>query len=196
MEIQPSFATDYLASGPRLVAAAVATALCLLLAFAFLLLSVVSSKSKKPPSSSSPSAKQLASLKACDCPCTCGSSVPDSDSDSAPMAVGMTYANGGGAAEVAAAAERQSGASMMEQLVPEITTHALSYLDYPSLCRLSMTNSLMRKAANDDNAWKALYHKVRFGLASQMFCRIWCWQLDLCLFAVGLFFIACHCLGF
>lgn len=58
--------------------------------------------------------------------------------------------------------ERQSGASMMEQLVPEITTHALSYLDYPSLCRLSMTNSLMRKAANDDNAWKALYHKVTF----------------------------------
>lgn len=57
------------------------------------------------------------------------------------------------------AMERQSGASMMEQLVPEITTHALSYLDYPSLCRLSMTNSLMRKAANDDNAWKALYHK-------------------------------------
>ncbi|KAG6389719.1 hypothetical protein SASPL_151192 [Salvia splendens] len=57
------------------------------------------------------------------------------------------------------AGERQSGASMMEQLVPEITTHALSYLDYPSLCRLSMTNSLMRRAANDDNAWKALYHK-------------------------------------
>ncbi|KAG6577135.1 F-box protein SKIP8 [Cucurbita argyrosperma subsp. argyrosperma] len=55
--------------------------------------------------------------------------------------------------------ERQTGASMMEQLVPEITTHALSYLDYPSLCRLSMTNSLMRKAANDDSAWKALYHK-------------------------------------
>ncbi|GKV40011.1 hypothetical protein SLEP1_g47694 [Rubroshorea leprosula] len=55
--------------------------------------------------------------------------------------------------------ERQTGASMMEQLVPEITTHALSYLDYSSLCRLSMTNSLMRKAANDDNAWKALYHK-------------------------------------
>ncbi|XP_060206779.1 F-box protein SKIP8 isoform X2 [Lycium barbarum] len=55
--------------------------------------------------------------------------------------------------------EKLTGASMMEQLVPEITTHALSYLDYPSLCRLSMTNSLMRKAANDDNAWKALYHK-------------------------------------
>lgn len=60
------------------------------------------------------------------------------------------------------AVEKQTGASMMEQLVPEITTHALSYLDYTSLCRLSMTNSLMRKAANDDNAWKALYHKVLF----------------------------------
>ncbi|XP_042038732.1 F-box protein SKIP8-like isoform X1 [Salvia splendens] len=55
--------------------------------------------------------------------------------------------------------ERQSGASMIEQLMPEITTHALSYLDYRSLCRLSMTNSHMRKAANDDNAWKALYRK-------------------------------------
>ena len=60
--------------------------------------------------------------------------------------------------------KRQIGASMMEQLVPEITTHALSYLDYPSLCRLSMTNSSMRRAANDDNAWKALYHKVYFFL--------------------------------
>lgn len=60
------------------------------------------------------------------------------------------------------AVERQTGASMMEQLVPEITMHALSYLDYSSLCRLSMTNSLMRRAANDDNAWKALYHKVWF----------------------------------
>ncbi|KAK8963580.1 F-box protein SKIP8 [Platanthera guangdongensis] len=59
----------------------------------------------------------------------------------------------------AAAAERQSGASMMEQLVPEITTHTLSYLDCTSLCNLSMTNSAMRRAANDDNAWKALYHK-------------------------------------
>jgi hypothetical protein len=59
------------------------------------------------------------------------------------------------------APESGSGASMMEQLVPEITTHALSYLDYTSLCRLSMTNSAMRRAANDDGAWKALYHKVR-----------------------------------
>jgi hypothetical protein len=57
--------------------------------------------------------------------------------------------------------ESGGGASMMEQLVPEITTHALSYLDYTSLCRLSMTNSAMRRAANDDGAWKALYHKVR-----------------------------------
>lgn len=58
-----------------------------------------------------------------------------------------------------AATERQSGASMMEQLVPEITTHTLSYLDHSSLCNLSMTNSAMRRAANDDNAWKALFHK-------------------------------------
>lgn len=65
-------------------------------------------------------------------------------------------------AMAAVAEQRQTGASMMEQLVPEITTHALSYLDYPSLCRLSMTNSRMREAANDDNAWKALYHKVFF----------------------------------
>lgn len=75
--------------------------------------------------------------------------------------------------------ERQTGASMMEQLVPEITTHALSYLDYPSLCRLSMTNSLMRKAANDDNAWKALYHKVR------------CLVLDV----LGLEAVLVHCCG-
>ncbi|KAL1552737.1 F-box protein skip8 [Salvia divinorum] len=71
--------------------------------------------------------------------------------------VEMTVQVNGGAWENGV--ERQTGASMMEQLVPEITTHALSYLDYPSICRLSMTNSLMRKAANDDNVWKALYHK-------------------------------------
>lgn len=77
----------------------------------------------------------------------------------------VSYVNGGAGGEVVEmvpVVERQTGASMMEQLVPEITTHALSYLDYPSLCRLSMTNSSMRKAANDDNAWKALYHKVWF----------------------------------
>lgn len=74
----------------------------------------------------------------------------------------MALANGGSVSDempAMVAPATGTGASMMEQLVPEITTHALSYLDYPSLCRLSMTNSLMRKAANDDNAWKALYHK-------------------------------------
>lgn len=69
---------------------------------------------------------------------------------------------GGGERAEVLGSDDKAGVSMMEQLVPEITTHALSYLDYPSLCRLSMTNSLMRKAANDDNAWKALYHKVIF----------------------------------
>ncbi|KAG6467341.1 F-box protein SKIP8-like [Zingiber officinale] len=53
----------------------------------------------------------------------------------------------------------EAGGSMIEQLAPDITTHALSYLDYASLCRFSMTNSVMRKAANDDVAWKALYYK-------------------------------------
>lgn len=61
---------------------------------------------------------------------------------------------------VAEVEDRQAGGSMIEQLAPEITTHALSYLDYASLCRLSMTNSVMRKAANDDGNWKVLYHKV------------------------------------
>ncbi|GAV88849.1 SnoaL_3 domain-containing protein [Cephalotus follicularis] len=85
---------------------------------------------------------------------SCGDSkIPD-------YPTGVTaYMNGVGGGSKRVAAERLTGASMMEQLVPEITTHALSYLDYSSLCRLSMTNSLMRKAANDDNAWKALYHK-------------------------------------
>uniref|UniRef100_A0A7C9DGP6 F-box domain-containing protein n=1 Tax=Opuntia streptacantha TaxID=393608 RepID=A0A7C9DGP6_OPUST len=88
-----------------------------------------------------------------DCSCSCNGAVLNSDST-------VALANGGDEMPaMVAAAEKQTGASMMEQLVPEITTHALSYLDYPSLCRLSMTNSLMRKAANDDNAWKALYHK-------------------------------------
>ncbi|ERN14088.1 hypothetical protein AMTR_s00021p00230990 [Amborella trichopoda] len=81
--------------------------------------------------------------KACECSCSCARS---------------SYANGS-AGEKYEKPDRQSGASMMEQLVPEITTHALSYLDYPSLCRLSMTNSSMRRAANDDSAWKSLYHK-------------------------------------
>lgn len=78
---------------------------------------------------------------------------------STSVANGSVNGNAGERPDVVVADDK-AGVSMMEQLVPEITTHALSYLDYPSLCRLSMTNSLMRKAANDDNAWKALYHKV------------------------------------
>ncbi|KAH7280618.1 hypothetical protein KP509_36G006000 [Ceratopteris richardii] len=56
-------------------------------------------------------------------------------------------------------AYRQPGASIMEQLVPEITQHMLSYLDYRSLCNVSMTNSCMRRVANDDSIWKSLFHK-------------------------------------
>lgn len=50
--------------------------------------------------------------------------------------------------------------SMVEDLVPEITQHALSYLDYKSLCQVSKTNSAMRRVADDDSAWRALYRKV------------------------------------
>ncbi|KAI7742455.1 hypothetical protein M8C21_007616 [Ambrosia artemisiifolia] len=96
-------------------------------------------------------------------PCNCASS----DSSMAVTATARLMNGGGGGGGQVPVVERERererqhviGASMMEQLVPEITTHALSYLDYPSLCRLSMTNSSMRRAANDDNAWKALYHK-------------------------------------
>ncbi|KAM7531427.1 hypothetical protein LguiB_034837 [Lonicera macranthoides] len=94
--------------------------------------------------------------RACRCACSC------ERADLMAATATVSYVNGGAGGEVVEmvpVVERQTGASMMEQLVPEITTHALSYLDYPSLCRLSMTNSSMRKAANDDNAWKALYHK-------------------------------------
>ncbi|KAJ0666059.1 putative F-box protein SKIP8 [Helianthus annuus] len=95
------------------------------------------------------------------CNCACGSNCDGSMAVTATARV-MNGGSGGAGGQVAVVErERQQviGASMMEQLVPEITTHALSYLDYPSLCRLSMTNSSMRRAANDDNAWKALYHK-------------------------------------
>ncbi|RRT75216.1 hypothetical protein B296_00011422 [Ensete ventricosum] len=95
--------------------------------------------------------------KRCGCSCSCG--VPGS-----PGGGDCDARSGDGDMAVrdnkVGTAERQAGGSMMEQLVPEITTHALSYLDYTSLCRLSMTNSAMRRAANDDGAWKALYHKV------------------------------------
>ncbi|XP_021281123.1 F-box protein SKIP8-like [Herrania umbratica] len=102
--------------------------------------------------------EEATSSSPCNCSCSCNGTSHSgaflNGGSAGPAQEGMVTAD---VSKVAA--ERQSGASMMEQLVPEITTHALSYLDYPSLCRLSMTNSLMRKAANDDNAWKALYHK-------------------------------------
>lgn len=164
MEIASNFFTAF--SSQSLFIAAVFTALCFLLAL-FTVRSfplTIKLESAKPDgrggSGAEFSVKRNKKMgKLCDCRCLCNGVVLGSDSETAP------YLNGcGGSADMLektpVLAERQTGASMMEQLVPEITTHALSYLDYPSLCRLSMTNSLMRKAANDDNAWKALYHKV------------------------------------
>ncbi|XP_010433835.1 PREDICTED: probable F-box protein At4g23960 [Camelina sativa] len=56
-------------------------------------------------------------------------------------------------------ADDKPGTSMIEQLLPEVTTYALSYLDIPSLCQLSMTSTSMMKAANDDSLWKSLYRQ-------------------------------------
>lgn len=87
--------------------------------------------------------------------------------------------NGGGELMVVERERQQTvGASMMEQLVPEITTHVLSYLDYRSLCSLSMTNSSMRRAANDDNAWKTLYHKVVFSFSNFSLLRCYSYHLS------------------
>ncbi|KAL8266684.1 hypothetical protein R6Q59_004028 [Mikania micrantha] len=100
--------------------------------------------------------------RACNCACSNCKEFVGGDSMAVTATARVMNGGSGGGGQVAVVErERQQviGASMMEQLVPEITTHALSYLDYPSLCRLSMTNSSMRRAANDDNAWKALYHK-------------------------------------
>lgn len=136
-------------SQPSSFVAVAVTALCFLLALFSLLRSFSLPRRFTPPRKHH-----------CDCA---------SDSASVAAVGAVPYLNGGAEmlepAPVPAPvvlAERLTGSSMMEELVPEITTHALSYLDYPSLCRLSMTNSLMRKAANDDNAWKALYHKVNY----------------------------------
>ncbi|GJW42115.1 F-box protein SKIP8-like protein isoform X1 [Tanacetum coccineum] len=96
----------------------------------------------------------------------------------AVTAARMMNGGGGDGGHVAVVGDREIGASMMEQLVPEITTHALSYLDYPSLCRLSMTNSSMRRAANDDNAWKALYHKLSLGLLLHSLALFRCQSTD------------------
>jgi len=56
--------------------------------------------------------------------------------------------------------DNAAGMSMIEQLFPEVTCYALRYLDYSSLCQLSMTSSSMRKTANDDVLWRALYFQV------------------------------------
>ncbi|KAB5564615.1 hypothetical protein DKX38_004669 [Salix brachista] len=125
-------------------------------------LAVLTLRSKSPNSNitvhSSTSTSSTSKTRTCRC---CCSRIGEVGSDNIKDSVtAEKYVNGGGVAEDMVV-DKHTGASMMEQLVPEITTHALSYLDYPSLCRLSMTNSLMRKAANDDNAWKAL---VKFGV--------------------------------
>ncbi|KAG1367658.1 F-box protein SKIP8 [Cocos nucifera] len=132
-------APDPSPSAPFLIAA-VATALCCLCAlwaFGGVFRKAEAIKNKK---------------SSCKCVCSCGGG-----GDFGPARANGEMAMCG--KKRTATAERQVGGSMMEQLVPEITTHALSYLDYTSLCRLSMTNSAMRRAANDDGAWKALYHK-------------------------------------
>ena len=126
--------------GARVLIAAGATAVCCL-ACAFW---VFHSSSSSSPASS----KKHRSPPANCCGCR------DAKSANGDMAVG------GENKKKASEPAPPEAPSMMEQLVPEITTHALSYLDYTSLCRLSMTNSAMRSAADDDGAWKALYHKV------------------------------------
>jgi hypothetical protein len=120
---------------PALIAAGATAVCCLVCAiWAF-----------RPPS---PNKHQSAPTPTC---CACR----HKPSANGEMAIGGDEMN-----KAPAPAPAATGASMMEQLVPEITTHALSYLDCTSLCHLSMTNSAMRRAANDDGAWKALYHKV------------------------------------
>ncbi|RVX04039.1 F-box protein SKIP8 [Vitis vinifera] len=157
MEIASSFAGDF--SFLQFLVALVVSGLCLVCALFAVRFSPASfgRKSRSVESDGGGSGGSL--RKACSCSCLCRSV---ESGPATATAAAAAYLNGGAEEMLDRAlvvSERQTGASMMEQLVPEITTHALSYLDYPSLCRLSMTNSLMRKAANDDNAWKALYHK-------------------------------------
>lgn len=157
MEIASSFAGDF--SFLQFLVALVVSGLCLVCALFAVRFSPASfgRKSRSVESDGGGSGGSLRKACSCDCLCRSAESGP-----ATATAAAAAYLNGGEEEMLDRAlvvSERQTGASMMEQLVPEITTHALSYLDYPSLCRLSMTNSLMRKAANDDNAWKALYHK-------------------------------------
>ncbi|PSS04257.1 F-box protein [Actinidia chinensis var. chinensis] len=155
METASIFSVDF--SSPSFFVALAVTAIC----FVFAPIAVrLKSKSDERGGGSL--------KKSCNCVCSCSDTLAATATATVTAETYLTGGSEGGGGELLemapavvapAAGERQTGASMMEQLVPEITTHALSYLDYPSLCRLSMTNSLMRKAANDDNAWKALYHK-------------------------------------
>ena len=158
MEIASSFAGDF--SFLQFLVALVVSGLCLVCALFAVRFSPASfgRKSRSVESDGGGSGGLL--RKACSCACLCRSA---ESGPATATAAAAAYLNGGAEEMLDRAlvvSERQTGASMMEQLVPEITTHALSYLDYLSLCRLSMTNSLMWKSANDDNAWKALYHKV------------------------------------
>ncbi|MQL80824.1 hypothetical protein Taro_013282, partial [Colocasia esculenta] len=126
--------------------AAVVTVLCCLVALwsSLLRFRVVPKKNAMAVESGRPAKKQ------CVCSCACGGG--DGGEGSSGTAAG--HASGD-----VAAGEQQAGSSMMEQLVPEITMHVLSYLDHVSLCSLSKTSSAMRNAANDDNTWRALYFK-------------------------------------
>ncbi|CAL4949293.1 unnamed protein product [Urochloa decumbens] len=136
--------------GVRALIAAGATAVCCL-ASVCAFWAFRSSSSPSPSPSSSSKTQQSPSPNCCGC-ASCGCRA--AKSVNGEMAVG-----GENKKKAQEQDPPEGGASMMEQLVPEITTHALSYLDCTSLCRLSMTNSAMRRAANDDGAWKALYHK-------------------------------------
>jgi hypothetical protein len=142
--------------GFRALIAAGATAVCCLVCAIWAI---------RSPSSSPPSPKKHQSAPPSRC---CGCASCACRDKAAAAAANGEMAIGGEMSKAPAPAPATTGASMMEQLVPEITTHALSYLDCTSLCHLSMTNSAMRRAANDDGAWKALYHKVRLRPPSQI----------------------------
>lgn len=156
---------DVRMDGYRALIAAGATAVCCLVCAVW----AFSSSSSSSASKKHQRQRQQRPLSPGCCGCArCGCRAAAVNGE---MAVGGEQKKAPGPSPAAAAAAAAAGASMMEQLVPEITTHALSYLDYTSLCRLSMTNSAMRRAANDDGAWKALYHKVRLLLCSaSSFC--------------------------
>ncbi|OAY75403.1 F-box protein SKIP8 [Ananas comosus] len=148
-----------------LLIAAGATAICCICALWAL---------RSPRAKPSPSKKSRKKPCGCTCSCApaCGGDQPlPLPPPTATAAAAAAVPNGeipSAAAvpngEMAASVRRPRrvaamGSSMVEQMVPEVRTHALSYLDYRSLCRLSMANSAMRRAANDDGVWKALYRK-------------------------------------